>query len=259
MVLLCIANYADQFGNCRFSQQKIAEETEQSINTVRKNLAHLERIGLIKRTKNSSTNGRLPDVIALQAIPKPCTSNSLKNKQNANRGGCAEPENVDKSLKNKQNANRGGSYIDSESFLLESSLLSNPSSSESENQKSRSIHQSVARSRSPTTRGTRLSPDWRPSEENIRYANGEGFAYAEVMKIAERFRDYWIARAGGGAAKLDWDATWRNWIRTTLDNQAKPKRRHQDDDTMLDLMRQINESDEREARGGYFNGVTIEH
>ena len=29
----------------------------------------------------------------------------------------------------------------------------------------------------------------------------------------EQFRDYWIAKAGRDAAKLDWYATWRNWCR----------------------------------------------
>ena len=113
-----------------------------------------------------------------------------------------------------------------------------------------------ARSRAPSTRGTRLSPGWQPSEDNLQYAMREGFAYAEAMKIAEQFRDYWIARADAGAVKLDWDATWRNWVRRVNDDEAKPRRSHQNGDTMLDLLRQVNES---EARGDDFNGVTIEH
>ncbi|WP_424807696.1 hypothetical protein [Rhodococcus sp. 27YEA15] len=27
------------------------------------------------------------------------------------------------------------------------------------------------------------------------------------------FRDYWIAQPGAKGVKLDWDATWRNWVR----------------------------------------------
>ena len=30
----------------------------------------------------------------------------------------------------------------------------------------------------------------------------------------KRFRDYWIAAPGRGGVKLDWLATWRNWVRT---------------------------------------------
>jgi hypothetical protein len=28
-----------------------------------------------------------------------------------------------------------------------------------------------------------------------------------------KFRDHWTARAGAGARKADWEATWRNWAR----------------------------------------------
>ena len=31
----------------------------------------------------------------------------------------------------------------------------------------------------------------------------------EVLK----FRDYWTAKSGKDATKLDWQATWRNWAR----------------------------------------------
>jgi hypothetical protein len=31
--------------------------------------------------------------------------------------------------------------------------------------------------------------------------------------VFSEFRDYWIAVAGQRGVKLDWDATWRNWVR----------------------------------------------
>lgn len=31
--------------------------------------------------------------------------------------------------------------------------------------------------------------------------------------VFQTFRDYWIAKAGTAATKLDWFATWRNWVR----------------------------------------------
>lgn len=42
---------------------------------------------------------------------------------------------------------------------------------------------------------------------------------AEVDRQAIRFRDFWIAKAGKDAAKQDWQATWRNWIRRALDDK----------------------------------------
>jgi len=56
-------------------------------------------------------------------------------------------------------------------------------------------------------RGSRLPQDWTP----------EGDYDREEL---ERFRDYWIAKAGKDGVKLDWQATWRNWLRNS--KQWKP-------------------------------------
>jgi hypothetical protein len=61
-------------------------------------------------------------------------------------------------------------------------------------------------------RGTRLQPDWIPSEDQKRFAKEER-PDLDLKTVADSFRDYWVAKAGKEAAKLDWDATWRNWVR----------------------------------------------
>ena len=35
------------------------------------------------------------------------------------------------------------------------------------------------------------------------------------IKTFDQFKDYWIAQAGQKGVKLDWFATWRNWVRST--------------------------------------------
>jgi uncharacterized protein YdaU (DUF1376 family) len=35
----------------------------------------------------------------------------------------------------------------------------------------------------------------------------------EMIDIFATFKDYWISKAGKDGVKLDWLATWRNWIR----------------------------------------------
>jgi len=40
----------------------------------------------------------------------------------------------------------------------------------------------------------------------------------------EKFRDYWRAKPGKDGRKLDWPATWRNWMRTAED-RAMPRQR----------------------------------
>jgi uncharacterized protein YdaU (DUF1376 family) len=41
-----------------------------------------------------------------------------------------------------------------------------------------------------------------------------------AQKTFDQFKDYWIAQAGQKGVKLDWFATWRNWVRST--NAPKP-------------------------------------
>lgn len=71
-------------------------------------------------------------------------------------------------------------------------------------------------------RGARLQPDWELPVEWAQWArvNCAHSSDAMVAAEAEKFRDYWISKAGQQAAKLDWQATWRNWCRTAF--AAKP-------------------------------------
>ena len=62
------------------------------------------------------------------------------------------------------------------------------------------------------SRGTRLPTDWNPTEEQIAFCK-EHRKELHPMVVADSFRDYWVAQAGSKGVKLDWDATWRNWVR----------------------------------------------
>lgn len=59
-------------------------------------------------------------------------------------------------------------------------------------------------------RGTRLAPDWRPSQEDWEFASHLGL---DPEAAADEFRDYWCAVPGGKGRKLDWSATFRNRCR----------------------------------------------
>jgi len=41
-------------------------------------------------------------------------------------------------------------------------------------------------------------------------------------KTFDQFKDYWIAQAGQKGIKLDWFATWRNWVRSTNAPKQNP-------------------------------------
>ena len=69
------------------------------------------------------------------------------------------------------------------------------------------------------TRGSRLPDDFQPGE-------GTPEQIAEQLPI---LRDYWIAQPGQKGVKLDWQATWRNWLRrasTPRPGTAAPKYRN---------------------------------
>ena len=68
-------------------------------------------------------------------------------------------------------------------------------------------------------RGSRLTQDWFLTKAMGDWATQER-PDLDVRQVAEQFKDYWVAQAGQKGVKLDWDATWRNWVRNT--KSAKP-------------------------------------
>ena len=63
-------------------------------------------------------------------------------------------------------------------------------------------------------RGSRLSKDWRLPKPWGEWAVSElRWPESAVRSEADKFRDYWTAKSGKDATKVDWEATWRNWCR----------------------------------------------
>jgi hypothetical protein len=71
-------------------------------------------------------------------------------------------------------------------------------------------------SSSGRTRGARLDPEWHPPPEVIA-AIREECPGLDLRAHHRRFVDHWTAESGAKAAKLDWAATWRNWMRREYD------------------------------------------
>ncbi len=76
--------------------------------------------------------------------------------------------------------------------------------------------------RKPATceKGTRLSKDWQLPRPWGNWALLElGLDADLIRREAGAFRDFWISKPGAGGTKLDWEATWRNWMRKAADRQ----------------------------------------
>ena len=71
-------------------------------------------------------------------------------------------------------------------------------------------------------RGSRLPPDWRLPKACGEWAVSEGLSGADTRIEGEKFKDYWTGLAGSKGVKLDWQATWRNWVRKAIADRQKP-------------------------------------
>ncbi len=71
-------------------------------------------------------------------------------------------------------------------------------------------------------RGSRLPEDWQPGEKEIAYARN--LRLSDVPRVAELFRNYWLAKAGKEAVKLDWTKTWQNWCLRESERGGAPQR-----------------------------------
>lgn len=97
-------------------------------------------------------------------------------------------------------------------------------------------------------KGTRLPADWKLPGQWGRWALEQGYSEAAIRLEADKFRDFWISKGGKDAAKLDWEATWRNWMRNSraapVGSQAPPGK-----PSITDVLKkQVQEMQENERR-----------
>lgn len=66
-------------------------------------------------------------------------------------------------------------------------------------------------------RGHRLQTDWQPSTSLAQWAVQEyPYITPETFRLeVNRFKDYWASATGTKSTKRDWNAAFRNWIRTS--------------------------------------------
>jgi hypothetical protein len=66
----------------------------------------------------------------------------------------------------------------------------------------------------PSTEGTRIHPDWKPTDGQIAQAILDQPAWdaAEVARQARKFRNHWLSKPGDSALRTNWDLTWENWV-----------------------------------------------
>lgn len=68
----------------------------------------------------------------------------------------------------------------------------------------------------PRKRATRIPEEWEPDEELVSWA-AEKSPAVDLEAESFKFRNYWLAKSGKDATKLDWRRTWQNWILTAAE------------------------------------------
>lgn len=75
------------------------------------------------------------------------------------------------------------------------------------------LSQQAAPARPDAARGSRLPTDWALPDDWKTWAEGER-PDLQIETVADSFRDFWVSKPGKDGRKSDWQATWRNWIRS---------------------------------------------
>lgn len=76
-------------------------------------------------------------------------------------------------------------------------------------------------------RGSRINESWYPSAATVETIRSE-FPFADQHDLRlehSSFIDYWVAIPGQRGTKLNWDATWRNWMRKAFSQPKYDSRR----------------------------------
>jgi len=100
----------------------------------------------------------------------------------------------------------------------------------------------ISSSKRSSKRGTRIPDDFKVTPDMVAWAT-ERVPHVDGRRETEKFTNYWRAKTRD-ATKLDWAATWRNWMLNAADRTASrpangsgwsgPYRDPEDPDTAYD-------------------------
>ena len=187
LILIGLADHAHDDGTCAWpSQATLARYARCTDRTVRNRLVDLETAGLIRRGD--------------QAIVAHLPSNR-------------RPVVWDLAL--------GGTPFRPERGAV---LTGTPRSSDRNVRSDKpSFEPNTEPSKNTTLRASRIPDPFPITGEMVEWAR-TACPGMDHRASTERFVDYWRAKAGRDATKLDWPATWRNWMRTDYERTPQQPR-----------------------------------
>lgn len=109
----------------------------------------------------------------------------------------------------------------------------------------------IRKTKAESVTATRLPADWEMSDAEYQFCLTER-PDLKPTDVAERFRDYWKGVGGAKGKKVDWMATWRNWVRNERGGRQNGKQ------TRLDKLGQCAAELTGSVRSEGFNSRVIE-
>ena len=214
LLLQYLADQADVNGECFPGQERIRKYTGLALRTIRAGIPRLaaegliwveERQGYVTHYRlNRATNGIDPAPPPRQNVTGDPGKMSPTTPANSYRVPGIEPrQNVTGTPANEHGGPR--------QMVMVTPANCSPDPLGTQGSKK-------GRKQDTGARASRLAMNWTPTPGCIAFAEGKGL---DPDAVADEFRDYWHARAGQGACKLDWEATWRNWCRTKLERAPR--------------------------------------
>lgn len=206
LVLIALANRTDEKGRCWPSQKLLADECGISIRALADHLKGLQEGGFIKRATQHLGKGngsRTTYTLQLDTLKVAAADIARAIVAPATFDNCAGST---PHVTNHQEP----TYPIANAIGVRASAP--PPEPEQPKRKS---------SPKGSARGSRIPPNWAPTPKDYAFASGEGLNREEINREADRFRDYWTAASGRNACKLDWEATWRNWLRSDFRKPGK--------------------------------------
>jgi hypothetical protein len=104
----------------------------------------------------------------------------------------------------------------------EPSHIENYTNTSNSTDKSTLIQTALSKHERRISRGTRLPDDFVPLPNILELGHQLGLTDDEYWAALPHFKDHYRAAPGSRGIKLDWQATWRNWVRETA-NRKKAK------------------------------------
>lgn len=209
-LLMMLADYAGSDYSCWPSQEKLTQLTEMSERTIRRATELLVQQGLIRvfyryRDNNTRRSCRYQLLIDGPGTELPETNDWRSMRQ-------LEPDSLTETPPDTVTVSTGQAV---QSYRSESPVipLVDPS-----------VEPSLPIPGAARTKfATRIPDDFQPDEKMKAWFVAENLHTVIANPRAEHddFCDYWRAKAGADARKIDWPATWRRWMRTAAQRASR--------------------------------------